>query len=465
MSQLHVKEDQQVRVLVVDDEISIVNSITDALESQGYEVEPFVDPENAYKHLPERRYDLALIDINMPLMDGEVLAREFIRQNRESEVVVITGLPDEKKIDSFLKQGFTHFIFKPFNRSQLIYAVYAAMHFQRMRKSLAAATVGAKGSELVGISSSVRRLREEISMIAKMDLPVLIMGESGTGKEIVAKEIHKFSDRVNNYFQPINCAVLGSLADSELFGHAKGSFTGSVANAVGHVGAAEGGTLFLDEVGELSFDVQAKLLRFLDNGEYMRVGESRLRHADVRVVAATNRDLEQMCREGLFREDLFYRLSGGILKTKPLSNRKEDIMPLIYHFLSQFGTMQDKTFEITPEAAERLVDNPWPGNVRQLKQTLSTISQFAIHNRILLKDVVRVIGGEQYSRHQKFKEAKQQAVEDFEREYLLRTLQLGQGNLKKALELSGMHKKNFYTKINKLGLLLKDFRQQDAEKK
>lgn len=460
MSQLHVKKDQHVRVLVVDDEISIVNSIADSLESQGYEVDPFVDPEKAHKHLSERRYDLALIDINMPLMDGEVLAREFTRLNRESEVVVITGLPDEAKIDSFLKQGFTHFIFKPFNRSQLIYAVYAAMHYQRMRKSLAAATVGARGSKLVGISPSVRKLREEISMIAKMDLPVLIMGESGTGKEIVAKEIHNFSDRMGNHFQPINCAVLGSLADSELFGHAKGAFTGSVANAVGHVGAAEGGTLFLDEVGELSIDIQAKLLRFLDNGEYMRVGESRLRRADVRVVAATNRELEQMCSEGLFREDLFYRLSGGLLKTDPLSLRKEDIMPLIYHFLSELGNTQNKTFEISGDAAARLVENSWPGNVRQLKQTLFKLTSLAVNDRILFSDVIRVIGEGGQKQHPHFKEAKQKAVEDFERNYLLRTLQLAQGNLKKALELSGMHKKNFYTKINHLGLLLKDFRQQ-----
>lgn len=457
MSQLNIRKDQQVRVLVVDDEISIVNSITDALESQGYEVEPFVDPEKAYKRLSESSYDLALIDINMPLMDGEVLAREFTKLNRGAEVVVITGVPDEKKIDIFLRQGFTHFLFKPFNRSQLIYAVYAAMHYQRIRQSLVAATVGAKGSKLVGISPSARRLREDIAMIAKIDLPVLIMGESGTGKEIVAKEVHKFSDRMGNHFQPINCAVLGTLADSELFGHAKGAFTGSVTNTIGHVGTAEGGTLFLDEVGELSSDIQAKLLRFLDNGEYMRVGESRLRYADVRIVAATNRDLEQMCSEGQFREDLYYRLSGGILKTDSLSNRKEDIMPLIYHFLSLFGTMQDKTLEIAPEAAERLVENPWPGNVRQLKQTLFKIAQFAGQNRILLRDVIRVIGGEQDLEHPKFKEAKQRAVEDFERTYLLQTLQLGQGNLKKALELSGMHKKNFYLKINHLGLLLKDF--------
>lgn len=294
-------------------------------------------------------------------------------------------------------------------------------------------------------------------MIAKIDIPVLITGESGTGKEIVAQEVHSQGDRNGKVFLPINCAVLGSLADSALFGHTKGAFTGSVTSSPGHVGAADGGTLFLDEIGELSVEVQAKLLRFLDSGEYMRVGESTLRYADTKIVAATNRDLESMCRNGEFREDLYYRLSGGILTTKPLATRKEDIMPLIYHFLSVFGDIQKRTIEIAPEAAELLVEHPWPGNVRQLKQTLLKIVQMTASDIILLRDVTKVIGDNRTEKHPKFKEAKQRVIDEFEREYLLRTLQIAQGNLKKALEFSGMHKKNFYTKINALGLMLKDF--------
>lgn len=463
MSQKDSNTNQKIRVLIVDDEVSIANSIADTLGGKGYLVRSFSDSKEAFDHLKRQSYDLALIDINMPVVDGNALAREFVKHNSDSEVIIITGLPDEKNIDSFLKYGFTHFLFKPFNRSQVIYSVYAALHFQRMRKSLASATLEVKGSDLIGISSWVRRLREEIALVAKMDIPVLITGESGTGKEIIAKEVHVFSDRSNGKFLPINCAVLGSLADSELFGHAKGAYTGSVSAKAGHVGAAEGGTLFLDEVGELTLDIQAKLLRFLDNGEYMRVGESQLRYADVRIVAATNRDLEKMCEERLFREDLFYRLSGGILKTEPLSERKEDIMPLIFHFLSQFGTMQNTTLEIVSEAAELLVEHRWPGNVRQLKQTLFKIAGTAVHDRILAGDVERVLGNSDKNKHPKFKEAKQVIIGEFERTYLLRTLQLAQGNLKKALELSGMHKKNFYTKINNLGLLLKDFHPQSEE--
>lgn len=451
--------------MAVDDEIAIANSISDALEGQGYQVSQYTDPRVAFESIARQTFDLALIDINMPGISGETLAREFARNNREAEIIIITGIPDEQNIDVFLKQGIKHFLFKPFNKLQLVYTVYAALHYQRIRKSLAVATSGTKGSKLIGISPSIRRLREEISIFAEIDIPIIITGESGTGKEIIAHEIHKFSHRSSNLFLPINCATLDSLAESEFFGHAKGAFTGSTSTTPGYVGTAEGGTLFLDEVGELPLDIQAKLLRFLDTGEYIRVGESKLRYADVRILAATNRNLEEMCNKGQFREDLFYRLSGSVLKTDPLSLRKEDIMPLIYHFLSELGSSQNTTYEISGDAAARLVENQWPGNVRQLKQALLKLTSLAVNNRILFSDVIRITGEGEQKQHPHFKEAKQKAVEDFERNYLLRTLQLAQGNLKRALELSGMHKKNFYTKINKLGLLLKDFRQQSIEKK
>lgn len=465
MSLLHEKKDEKVRVLVVDDESAIVNSISDTLSSQEYDVESYIDSKTALSRIFSKRFDLALIDINMPEIDGNTLAREFKKSNRDAEVIIITGVPDEKNLDGFLKHGFTYFLFKPFNRSQLIYTVYAALHFQRMRKSYALVANDAKGSKLVGISPSIRKLREEIVLLAKTNIPVLIMGESGTGKEIIANEVHNLSDRKIGKFLPINCAVLGTLADSELFGHAKGSFTGSVSSTSGHVGAAEGGTLFLDEVGELPTEAQAKLLRFLDSGEYMRVGESKLRYADVRIVAATNRDLRLMCQKGAFREDLYYRISGATLKTEPLSQRKEDILPLIYHFLSEFGAEQNNTFDISVEASAMLVEYTWPGNVRQLKQTLFKLIQVTSSDRISVSDIERVLGGKQKYKHEKFKEAKQQIINEFEKKYLLNTLQIAQGNLRKALELSGMHKKNFYDKINKIGLSLKDFHPQKKDGK
>lgn len=454
--------DEEVRVLVVDDEVYIVNFIDDTLANHGYDVDSFVDPEAACLVLPEKKYDLALIDINMPHIDGAELAREFRKHNSDAEIIIITGAPDEKNLDPCLKMGLTHFLFKPFNKSQLLYTVYAALHFQRLRRSYISDLQNSSQSKLVGISKSIRDIRHEIKTTAQIDLPVLITGKSGTGKEIIAHEVHHVSNRRDKVFLPINCALLGSLAESELFGHAKGAFTNSHTATVGYVGASNGGTLFLDEIGELLPDIQAKLLRFLDSGEYMRVGESKTRVADIRIVAATNRDLESMCQEGAFRKDLFYRLSGLTIRTTPLSERKEDVTPLVWHFLTQLGTSHKRTYDIASDACALLVDHAWPGNVRQLKQALFKIAQLTAGNKILTQDVERIIGTATSAKHQTFKDAKQGVVEDFERKYLTKTLQLSKGNLKKALALSGMHKKNFYSKINKLGIFLKDFNPNKA---
>jgi DNA-binding NtrC family response regulator len=256
---------------------------------------------------------------------------------------------------------------------------------------------------------------------------------------------------------PINCAVLGSLAETELFGHASGAFTGAIKSTKGYIGSADGGTLFFDEVGELPIEVQAKLLRFLDDGEYSRVGEAKILKVDVRILAATNQDLEKMCQEGRFRKDLYYRLSASIIQTTPLNERKADIPPLIWHFLDLFGTAKNITYEIFADAVSLLVEQDWPGNVRQLKQTLYKISQMANSRKISQADVRRVLGENETVPMLTYKQAKDQLLDQFDRDYLLKTIYLSQGSLQQALEMSGMHKKNFYTKLKGLGLAIKDF--------
>ena len=354
--------------------------------------------------------------------------------------------------------GLTHFLFKPFNESQLIYTAYAAMHFKRLRNAYVSSTSAkVKGSGLVGISIATRDIREEVSTLADINIPVLILGKSGTGKEVIARDIHNNSSRCQKPFMPINCALLGTLAASELFGHTSGAFTGASKNTTGYIGAANGGTLFFDEVGELPLEIQAQLLRFLDNGEYSKVGETIIRKANTRILAATNRNLEEMVKQETFREDLFFRLSGTIINTTELNDRKADILPLIWHFLELFGTAQNKTYEISSDAISLLTEASWPGNVRQLKQSLFKISQIAPNRKITLFDVRRVLGGEQVSEILRYKEAKEKAMVEFDSDYLLKTISLAQGSLKKALDISGMHKKNFYVKIKELGLTMKDF--------
>ncbi len=455
-----VNTKKNIRVLVVDDESSIADFIDEVLSSHGYQVTSFSDSREAYAIVDRQKFEIALIDINMPEINGEQLSRRILECFPGTEIIIITGVPDESNLDSCLKMGLTHYLFKSFNESQLVYTVYAALHFQRLRNAYMTDSTQNSGSRLVGVSMSTRDVRQETLSVGKTELPVLIMGESGTGKEIIARDIHRNSERSTKPFLPINCAVLGALAESELFGHVSGSFTGASKTTAGYVGAADKGTLFLDEIGELLPEVQAKFLRFLDDGEYSKVGETHIRHADVRIVAATNRDLEKMCEEGSFRTDLFYRLSGAIIKTTPLRERKADILPLIWHFLALFGTAKNITYDISADACSRLVEEDWPGNVRQLKQTLYKISQVSDTRRISLADVQRALGGlGEKPTLQTYKEAKSEVLRDFDKEYLMKTLYLAKGSLKKALELSGMHKKNFYIKIKGLGLSVKDFSQ------
>lgn len=447
-----------VKVIVVDDEPAITDFIDETLTENGYLVQSYCDPAEALSAIKAKQFELALIDINMPGISGVDLSREIAGLAPETEIIIITGVPEEKNLDPCLQMGLTLFLFKPFNESQLVYTVYAALHYNRLRQefhSISKASV--KGSGLVGVSEATRELRSEIAMLADTELPVLILGESGTGKEIVARDIHVNSSRHSAPFIPVNCAVLGTLAETELFGHVKGAFTGAAQNTSGYIGAADGGTLFFDEVGELGREIQAKLLRFLDNGEYNRVGEARVKKANVRIVAATNRNIEKMCRDGSFREDLYYRLNGGRIQTTPLASRKADILPLIWHFLELFGSAQKTSYEISADAASLIMESEWPGNVRQLKQTLHRLAQMSNNRKISLSDVRRVLGSEDTHTTLTYKEAKEKAIYEFDREYLLTTLSMAQGSLKKALEISGMHKKNFYAKIKNLGLSMKEF--------
>ena len=229
MSRYKARAVKNTRLLVVDDEPSIVDFIQATLSENGYEVEAHSDPREALKSTRGKVFDLAIIDINMPDINGVEFSRKLMEVSQSTEVVIITGVPDEQNLDPCLRMGLTHFLFKPFNESQLVYTVYAALHFKRLRNAfVASASLDRKGSGLVGVSMSTRDIREEILTLANLDIPVLILGKSGTGKEIIARDIHGNSNRSRNAFMPINCAVLGTLAETELFGHVSGAFTGAI---------------------------------------------------------------------------------------------------------------------------------------------------------------------------------------------------------------------------------------------
>ncbi|HKJ64809.1 MAG TPA: sigma-54 dependent transcriptional regulator, partial [Desulfopila sp.] len=438
MTSYSVHRVKDVKVLVVDDEPSLAEFVGETLGERGYTVDVFIDPRAALEAVDNTTFDLALVDINMPDISGVELSRQILEHSLRTEIIIITGVPDEKNLDPCLQMGLTHYLFKPFNESQLVYSAYAALHHNRLRSALDTSSFGkSSNSNLVGISKNIREIRYDIMAIANTDIPVLILGPSGTGKEVIAQDIHHNSGRSQKPFIPINCAILGDLAETELFGHVKGAFTGAAQSTTGYIGAAEGGTLFFDEVAELSSGIQAKLLRFLDNGEYSKVGEAVPRESSVRILAATNRDLQKMVDQGSFREDLYYRLQGTVIPTTGLDARKNDILPLIYYFLEVFGTSKKTTYEISFDAAALLMEAEWPGNVRQLKQTLYKITQLSGRRKIGLSDVRRVVGGNVQGGIKVYRQAKKQVLGEFDREYFLKVLSLSEGSLQKALELSG----------------------------
>ena len=447
----------EAKILAVDDDPQILDIINATLTARGYYVEAYESPKKALLTLCRKSFDLVLVDIVMPEIDGIQIVSHVKNSTSPQEIIVITGEPDQEKIDACKELGIHNFLIKPFNAQQLEFTVYAALYFQRVQNELKAQISPVGEGRLIGISKWMHQLREQIRIAAKSALPVLITGETGTGKELIANDIHSASNRSNKPFLAINCATLGTLADSELFGHVSGSFTGATRSTRGYIGSADGGTLFLDEVGDLPLELQAKLLRFLDSGEYLRVGEAKIRRADVRVISATNRDLISLCKEGKFREDLYYRLAGYQIRTLPLRAHPEDIPSLVWHFLHEISRKKCETFEITGNAVMALRQFPWPGNVRQLKHTISLLCEQAQNGLIEEAHVVSLLGISSKITIEPYQKAKKKTLRQFDIDYFSQVLSYSKGSLRIALELTGMHKKNFYTKLKQLGLSNKDY--------
>ncbi|MBW1698288.1 MAG: sigma-54-dependent Fis family transcriptional regulator [Deltaproteobacteria bacterium] len=448
------------RILAIDDDHDVLDIISSSLGREGYDVQSCDSPGKALLLLSHRDFDLVLLDIIMPEMDGMQVASHIINNLINVEIVVMTVQPDEARIDAFKEMGISHFLFKPFSVQHLIYTVYAALYSRRAQQDLIknASHRGSRG-RMVGISSAYRYLQKKISLLSCSDLPILIEGETGTGKELIAREIHAQSRRNDKPFLPVNCATLGSIAESELFGHVSGAFTDAKRSTRGYVGSAEGGTLFLDEIGELPLPLQSKLLRFLENGEYMRVGESRVRMADIRIISATNHNIENMCHEKRFRQDLYYRIRGACIKTVPLRARPEDIPVLVWHFLQLLASKHNRTFHISPDVLSALCAYEWPGNVRELRHTIHLLCDLSMDGKIRYHDVAHTLGIKGHEKIGTYQREKEKALYAFDMKYFSQILMASGGKLHKALEITGMHKKNFYIKIKQLGLSLRDFSQ------
>ena len=364
------------RILVVDDETGIREAIKMTLEYEGYKVDEARSGHDGLDKAARVPYDAILLDIKMPILDGIEVLENLREQKINSPVVMVSGHGDVHTAVECTKRGAFDFLEKPLNRDKLLLTVRNAVRQRSLEEeNIELKEKQEKEYQLVGQSQLMLDLKSQIERAAPTKATVLITGESGTGKELVAREIHRRSSRANEAFIQVNCAAIPEeLIESELFGHEKGSFTGAVRKQTGKFVAADGGTIFLDEIGDMSLRTQAKVLRVLQEGEVEPVGSATVVKVDVRVIAATNKELTEEIRSGRFREDLYYRLNVIPIRTPPLRERKDDIAVLAQHFAALFA--QEHNYhqkKFTPSALKALSDAQWRGNVRELRNMIERL--------------------------------------------------------------------------------------------
>ncbi len=380
-------EPKKYRILIVDDEESMRDFLSIMLHREGYQVDTAVDGAQAVTHLRDHSYDLVVSDIKMPRMTGLELLAYIKERTPETVVLMVTAFSTTDEAVEAMKQGAYDYITKPFKNEEIRLIVKNALERRELRQENLALKeeLGKRFSfdGLIGKSKAMQDVFTMIKKVAASPVKVLVTGESGTGKELVARAIHYNSDRRDGPFVPINCgAIPENLLESELFGHEKGSFTGAIRQKQGLFESAAGGTIFLDEIGELPALMQVKLLRVLQENEFRRVGGTKDIKTDVRVLAATNRHLEEAVAEGSFREDLYYRFNVIRIDLPPLRQRREDIPVMIDFFWERFAG--EKEVKVSEDAMRRLIDYQWPGNVRELENVIERATVLGKENEITL---------------------------------------------------------------------------------
>ena len=364
------------QILLVDDEEIVLRSCQRILRGGDYEIDVARDGLEALGKVNEKDYDVLILDIMMPKMDGMEVLRRVKEARPEIEVIMITGLNEIGTAVKAMKLGAFDYLPKPFEPDDLQLLVARAfdrrMGMQRNRSTEDKAATSYHFENIIGDSAAMQRVFRLVAHCAPTNSTVMLRGESGTGKEVIARAIHYNSLRKDRPFVAVDCTSLSeNLLESELFGHVKGSFTGATSNKKGLFETADGGTLFLDEIGNISLSTQAKLLRFIEEREFKAVGDTRVQKVDIRLITATNKDLEGMVADGAFRDDLYYRINIFPIEIPPLRERREDIPLLAAHFLEKYSEdMQHPSTELSPTALNLLMNHAWPGNVRELEKTL-----------------------------------------------------------------------------------------------
>ena len=361
------------RVLIVDDERAIRNSLKEILTDEGYDADIAEDGAAAISKVEKEKFDVIFCDIKMPGMDGIEVLDKLVEMGVDAAVVMISGHGDIDTAVECIKKGAFDFVQKPLDLNRILITVKNASERQTLASQNKVLKKRVYGADMIGESAPMLHIREMIDKVAPTDARVLITGPNGSGKELVARNLHQQSRRSAMPFIEVNCAALpGELIESELFGHEKGSFTSAIKQHKGKFEQADGGTLFLDEIGDMSLAAQAKVLRVLQEKKLSRVGSDKDIEVDVRVIAATNKDLQKEIAAGNFREDLYHRLSVILFRVPSLDERKDDIPALIRFFLEKY-TDGGKTRSFSPEAVDLLVSKSWPGNIRELDNVVDRL--------------------------------------------------------------------------------------------
>ncbi len=438
-------------VLVVDDEGDIRESLRMILEFEGYRVEEARNGLEALQKVRERPPDALLLDIRMPEMDGLETLRALRERGYDMPVLVLSGHADVATAVEATRRGAFDFFEKPLQRDRVLLTLRNAVEAYRLQRDSRHGAAAADGVELIGTSPAMRRLRETIELAAPTVATVLVTGESGTGKELVARGIHNLSPRRAQPFIQVNCAAIPEeLIESELFGHEKGSFTGAVRRQTGKFVAADGGTIFLDEVGDMSARTQAKVLRVLESGDVEPIGADKVVRVNVRVVAATNRNLEEEIRAGRFREDLFYRLNVVPVRTPPLRDRLEDVPLLVEQFARRFCEANNyRRKRFTPEAMEALQHQPFRGNVRELRNMVERLLIMTPGDAIGREAVTEVTGNARVELGQSFQGLKtlREFRDQAEKLFLVQKLGDHQWNVTQTALAIDTPRSNLYKKM------------------
>lgn len=454
------------QVLIVDDDKELRTALKSALASNtNFQIDEACNGEEAIEKVKAKNHDLVLLDVDMPVLKGKEALIKIKDHNPATIVIMLTAYATLDDAVETIKQGAYNYLSKPIKSAEVVDIIKRAFEAHALIETIALSSpiiTLENGQQFISHSREMKKIFGMINRLAKVDTAVLVRGESGTGKELVAKAIHLNGHRKNGRFVAVNSSAISEhLVESELFGHEKGAFTGAESRKIGKFQYAEGGTIFLDEIGDVSPSMQVKLLRVLQEKRFTPVGANREIEVDVRIIAATNRNLEEMIEKGEFREDLYYRLNVLPIFLPPLRERKEELEPLVRHFIKKFNNEQNRNVKsIAKDALNILLRYNWPGNIRELENViehafvLEASDQLNVHS---LPDQLIGLGGEENGCSENLLDFKAKKLE-FEKQFIINALKTFKGKINQTAEHANIPKKTLLRKIEKYGIKTEDYR-------